>query len=345
MKILVVRLSSMGDMIHSLPAITDAWKAFPSAQIDWAIDDAYAQIPAWHPGIRRIIQSAHRSWGRSFWHSWRSGTFRNYLNELRSVHYDFAIDIQGEIKSAAITRAAKAEMRCGFDRASIHEWGAQFAYRRKSFVAKKMHSIQRMRQLMASSLGYSLPATDPDFAIDRSRLPELTLNIPRPFIVFIHSTSWASKVWPESYWQQLRSMTTKQGFTVVFPWGDEPERIRSQKIAGDDARAIVLPDLSIAEKASVIAHAHATVGLDTGLSHIAAALDIPSITLYGATEPIFIGATGRNQVHMASEFECIGCHAAQCTYPKGNGLRPSCFVDMTPDKVWNEFSTLLNAHQ
>src|SRR5262249_22000170 len=163
-----------------------------------------------------IIQSAHRSWGRRFWKSWRAGTFKQYLNELRQEHYDFAIDIQGEIKSAAITRAAKAEMRCGFDTASIHEWGAQFAYRRKWIVATNIHSIQRMRQLMASSLGYSTPTSQPDFAIDRSRLPALALTIPKPFIVFIHSTSWSSKNWPESYWQQLRAMTTKRGFTVVF---------------------------------------------------------------------------------------------------------------------------------
>ena len=141
------------------------------------------------------------------------------------------------------------------------------------------------------------------------------LQLKQPYVVFIHSTSWASKNWPEQYWRELAGRIISAGFSIVLPWGSEAERERSTRIAGSTG-SIVLPQLSISEKASIIGRAAATVGLDTGLSHIAAALDVPSVTLYGATDPNMCGTIGKNQIHLASRFECVNCHETDCGFAR-----------------------------
>lgn len=335
MRVLIVRLSSMGDLVHTLPALTDAARAIPGVRFDWVVDEAFADVPRWHGSVDRVITSAHRRWGRELFQSYRGGELSRFWKAVREQHYDAVVDVQTEIKSAVVTRIAKG-IRYGYDRKSVHEWGSQFAYERKFSVSKSQHSIQRMRQLLALSLGYSFADKDLDYGIDRSRLPALSLKIRQPFAVFIHSTSWTSKCWPLEYWHDLAGRVLSSGYAVVLPWGTQEEKLRSGKIAGNRPGAMVLPDMSISEKASVIAEAQFTLGCDTGLSHIAAALSIPSLTIYGATDPALIGATGRNQIHIVSEFECVRCHQTKCTYPKNVEPRPSCLAGMTPDFVWSK---------
>jgi heptosyltransferase-1 len=171
----------------------------------------------------------------------------------------------------------------------------------------------------------------------------MPLELPENYFVFIHSTSWTSKCWPEFYWQDLTRKAIKAGFSVVLPWGDQAERERALRIADNQSQAIVLPQLSITEKAAIINGARATVGLDTGLSHIAAALDVPSITIYGATDPLLVGAMGGHQLHFASAFECVGCHDVKCTYPGAAAFKPACLVEITPDNVWQKLEFLSRA--
>ncbi|HMF57324.1 MAG TPA: glycosyltransferase family 9 protein, partial [Pyrinomonadaceae bacterium] len=203
------------------------------------------------------------------------------------------------------------------------------------------HSIRRMRELLSLALSYSYDESEIDYGIDRKQLPAPPLALPEPFLVFIHSTSWESKNWPESYWRDLTVKATGAGFNVILPWGTQTERERSFRIANNNSRAIVLPDLSISEKASIIARAQATVGLDTGLSHIAAALDIPSITLYGATDPQLVGAVGKNQLRVASSFVCVKCHETECRYPHTAEFKPACFVELRPGRIWSELQMLV----
>ena len=177
--------------------------------------------------------------------------------------------------------------------------------------------------------------------MDPARFEPPPLELKRPYLVFIHSTSWTSKVWPDFYWQELTSKAIDAGFQVVLPWGSADEQQRSLQIAGGRKQVSVLPDLSISEKASVISRAVATVGLDTGLSHIAAGFNIPSVTIYGATDPLLVGATGKNQTHVVSHFECVRCHQVECTYDKPVAFKPACFVEVTPERVWLELQSLL----
>lgn len=330
----------MGDVVQTLPALTDAVKAIPNIRFDWALEEGYAQIPAWHTGIETVIPTALRRLRRTFRQGLKDREINSFVKKLRSVKYDFIVDLQGEFKSAMISRLARG-MRCGFDSASIHEMGAQLAYRKRFSVPKGQHSILRMRKLLAQTLGYSFVESEVDYGIDKLRLPPMPLELPKPFLVFIHSTSWDSKCWHEIYWKDLTERATKAGFSVVLPWGDESERLRSERIADNNDKVFVLPKLSIAEKASIIAASAATVGLDTGLSHIAAALDVPSVTIYGATDPLLVGSTGERQLHLVSGFECVKCHQTKCTFVTQEELKPACLLDFTPEKVWIKLQNLV----
>ncbi len=340
MHILIVRLSAMGDLVQTLPALTDAAKAFPGIRFDWVVEESFAQVPTWHPNVDQVIPAAFRRWGRKPFEAFQSGEFQSFVRQLRSRKYDLIVDEQGGLKSALASRLAIG-INAGHDGGGVHDWGAQFLYQKAVAVPKGQHSIQRMRQLLAASLGYEYDPGEVDYGIDRSRLGVTPLELPQPYLVFIHSTSWSSKVWAESYWAELARTATAAGFNVILPWGDEAERERSLRIAAVDERAIVLPSLSISEKAAIISGARATVGLDTGLSHIAAALDIPSVTIYGATDPHLVGATGENQVWLASTFECVRCHQVECTYPNSAPLKPACLVEIRPELVWEEIAALV----
>jgi heptosyltransferase I len=342
MQILLVRLSSLGDLLHSLPALTDAARALPHATFDWVCDQAFEEIPQWHTNLNFVIPVPSNPFGGGrLLAALRNRRYMEFLKKLRAKKYDLIIDLQGEWKSAIASRFAKGPL-AGYDSASIHEWGAHFFYGKKFYVAKNQHSIQRMRRLVAQVLGYSLPL-EIDYGIDAARFPDVQLQVAKPYIVFIHSTSWKSKCWPELYWQHLATEALANGFSIVLPWGTDAERDRAARIANGSDRMIVLPKLSIAEKASVIAGATATVGLDTGLSHIAAALGIPSVTLYGATDANLIGATGKNQVHMSSRFVCVNCHKANCTYPGESTMKPACFEIIRPEQVWSALTQLMTS--
>jgi heptosyltransferase I len=323
----------MGDMVHSLPAITDAAHAVPGLEMDWVVDRAFSEIPAWHSAVCTVIPSPPRRVSNL-----HSEEYKEFLRKLQSKTYDLIIDLQGHWKSALAARVAHG-ITAGYDKKSVNEWGAQFFYKNKYFVSRNQHSIKRMKELLGQSLNYSFDANLIDYGIDRTRLPANSFNWKEPYLVFIHSTSWASKCWPENYWQELVARSVQAGFSVALPWGTSAEKERAERIADNELKAIVLPELSISQKASVIAGASGTVGLDTGLSHIAAALDVPSVTLYGATDPFFIGATGKNQIHLASDFECIKCHRSTCNYPKMQ--KPACFHKMTPQIVWNSLERIL----
>lgn len=330
----------MGDVVHTMPALTDAVRARPEISFDWAVSESFAEIPAWHSHVVNVFPIDLRRWRSGLGNSKGRAEIRSIIKSFRHQPYDAIVDLQGEFKSAFVARLAKGT-RYGYDGASAREWGAHLAYSKQYAVPKGAHSMTRMRRLLSQALDYSYePAID--YGIRRDRLPASLLKTQRPYVVFIHSTSWESKNWPEEYWRSLGERVSAAGFSVVLPWGNEEERERSRRIAGDDANTVVLPQLTISEKASIIAGASATVGLDTGLSHIAAALGVPSVTLYGATDPNLCGTVGERQLQIKSDFECVGCHETFCSFEK-SAFKPACFENLNPSKVWQRLEQLLSA--
>jgi len=341
MRVLIVRLSAMGDLVQTLPALTDAAAARPDIKFDWVVDEAFADVPRMHPAVERVITSALRRWGRGWRSAFAGGEVQAFLRELRRENYDLIIDVQGNFKSALAGLLARGT-RAGYVGRDAHEWGAHLTYARKHIVPKGQHSLIRMRQLMAAVLGYEYDASRVvDYGIDVSRLPEVHLEIAAPYLVVVHSTSWSSKNWPADHVARVIELARSDGYSIVLPWGSEDERRRSVELAGGDPGVVVLPQMSIAEKAVVISRAAGTVGLDTGLSHISAALGVPSVTLYGPTDPALVGAVGDRQEYVVPDFRCLYCHKEVCRLDGVRRELPQCLDRVTAAEVWHRLKGIL----
>jgi heptosyltransferase-1 len=283
--------SSLGDVIHMLPAITDAARAIPSLNVDWLVEEPFAPIPAWHPAVQNIISIAMRRWNKNLglqttWHEIKAAR-----QTLRQKNYDLIVDSQGLLKSAIWARMAKGD-RVGYDRQSIREPLASLFYDKGHKVSRQLHAIERNRQLMALALGYPLPSSGPDYGLHglQSRLPPPTVRLPEQSIVALHGTSRDDKLWPVEGWITLANTLQTNHHTLVLPWGNDAEHQRAQHIAQHTSNAMVLPKLGLDDLASVLCQAQAVVGVDTGLLHLAAALGKPGLALYTATQPRLTGA-------------------------------------------------------
>ena len=349
MRVLLIKTSSLGDVIHSLPALTDAQRAIPGIRFDWVVEEGFAEIPTWHPAVDRVIPVALRRWRRNLWQTWRSGEWQQFKARLAERDYDLVLDAQGLVKSAFLTRYARGPV-AGLDRASAREPLASRFYDRGCSVPWGMHAVERLRQLFAQALGYPLPAETGDYALDRQRL--LAGRRAEPYLLLLHGTTWTTKHWPERYWRELAERLGAQGWAIRLPWGNAEEKARAERIAAGLAHVTVLPKLNLAGVAAELAGARACVAVDTGLGHLAAALDVPTISLYGPTNPGFTGAYGRGQIHLASDFPCAPCLKKTCAYQPSAEDRqrfdlateqPLCFTRLDPARIAAELAALLPA--
>jgi len=290
-------MSSLGDVIHTLPGLTDAARAIPGIRFDWVVEEAFAEIPGWHPAVDRVIPIALRRWRKRPVQSFGGPEWRRYKAALHKKHYDAVIDAQGLLKSAFIARLVKAP-RYGMDKASARERLASHAYHHRINVPLELHAVERIRTLFARSLKYPLPGERGDYGV-RAGLARDAQKKPEG-LLFFHGTARAEKLWPESHWVQLAGLVAAQGYQVWLPWGSERERERAVRIASADGQAEVLPRLDLLGLASMLMDVAGAVAVDTGLAHLSAALDVPTVSLYGPTNTALIGAYGRNQVHIQS---------------------------------------------
>jgi len=328
-RVLLIKTSSLGDVVHTLPALSDAQRAIPGIQFDWVVEEGFAEIPAWHPAVAQVIPVAIRRWRKNLLQTLRSGEWRRFKARLRETRYDLVIDAQGLLKSAWLTRYVKAPV-AGLDRDSAREPLASRFYDRRYAVPRDQHALERVRQLFAQALGYALPQGIGDYGLDRAQLASPGEE---PYLLFLHGTTWPSKHWPEAYWRELAERMSAFGWAIRLPWGNTEEKARAERIAEGVAGASVLPRLNLGGVAKVVAGARACVAVDTGLGHLAAALDVPSISLYGPTLPGRVGAYGRSQVHLCASGPDAG---------KGDRVKP-CFDDLLPERVANELKALLRS--
>lgn len=313
MKILIVKTSSLGDVIHMLPAVTDAARAMPGVQVDWLVEESFAAIPAWHPAVQHVLPIAMRRWKKHWtqWATWRE--MAAVRHQLQTTHYDRVIDTQGLLKSALWTRVAQGP-RCGYNAQSAREPLAAHFYDQHVDVSRELHAIERNRRLLAQALGYALDQPAPDYGLARlaQRLPALDLALPERFVLGLHGTSRADKEWPVAHWIQLAQAVGQVGQSLVLPWGNAAEHRRALFIAAAVPSSVVLPRLGLDALAVITERATAVVGVDTGLMHLAAALGKPGLALYTATRPALTGVVpDRHSVQALTNRETATALSAQ----------------------------------
>lgn len=297
MRVLIIKMSSMGDIIHTLPAVTEATQAISNIQFDWIVEEAFTEIPKWHNQVQQIIPISLRRWRKNIWQAAQSGEIKQFYKQLRDQEYDIVLDAQGSIKSA-ITACLSRGCRLGMDKHSVRESLAHLAYQQTFSVPWQQHAIDRLRQLFAKALKYPLPETLPDYGINKENLKQTKIGLPKDYLIFIPNASCSSKHWPNHSWSLLIEEVTRQGVSIFIPWGSESERKNAKVLAKKNPLVQVLPYLSLNEIAAVLNKAKAVVAVDTGLSHLSAALKIPTIVLYGPTNAALIGTIGPSQYHI-----------------------------------------------
>lgn len=309
MRLLLVKTSSIGDVVHTFPAVTDAVRARPGLRVDWVVEEAMADLVALHPAVDRVLPVALRRWRKAPLAAWRSDEIGRFRRALAAERYDLALDAQGLMKSALLTRLVDAP-RHGLDRASAREPMAALAYRHLHGVPRDLHAVERVRRLFAQALDYPRPETPPDYGLDRDRL--LGAAPAERYVAFLHGTAWKTKQWPVARWRELAAELGAAGRAVWLPFAGAEDRARAAAIAEGFAhvRPVETPDLMAA--ARLVAGAEAAVAVDTGLAHLAAAFAVPTLALYGPTSTRLTGTVGRGQRHRVADMPCAPCRKRVC---------------------------------
>lgn len=288
-RVLFVKLSSLGDVIHHLPAVSDLRARRPEIAIDWAVEEAYAPLVRMHDGVSRAIALALRRVRSSLLDGTAWGALAEARATLRATPYDWIVDSQGLLKSVAVGRLACGPL-FGFDRTSVRERAAARFYDQTLAVPRSLHAVERNRRLVGAVFGYD-PTQPPDYGL---RVPgPAPAWAPRArYVVALHASSRRDKRWPDDRWAALAARLLAKSISVVFPGGSAAERAEATRLAQACPGASVAPVMALPEAAALLAGASAVVGVDTGLTHLAVALGTPTVGIYVATEPGLTGLCG-----------------------------------------------------
>ena len=286
--ILFIKTSSLGDVIHQMPALTEARRHLPEARFSWLVEEAFAPLVRLHPAVAEIIPVATRRWRHAFY---EAATFRDMADSARAIRahaYDRIVDTQGLFRTALMAKVAHGR-RHGYDAESIRERAAALLYDVRHRVARDLHAVARNRVLTGLALGYE-PDGAVDFGLDRSKLAEATTQ---SYGIFLHATARPEKEWPQEHWIALGRALRGRAGTLLLPWGDERERERATHIAAALGHAHVPERQPLDRVASLIAGAAFVIGVDTGLLHLAAALHVPLVAIFAGSEPGLTGPVGQ----------------------------------------------------
>lgn len=287
--ILIIKTSSLGDVVHQMPAIVDAVHACPQLRVTWLVEESFAPLVRLHPSVADIIPVATRRWRSQLGAgvTWRE--IAKFRARLRERSFDKVIDTQGLIRSAIMARVARGE-RHGYDGRSIREPLAARFYDVRHAVGRDLHAVTRNRILTGLSLGYP-PSHDVDYGL----LPFMRTG-GQPYAVLLHGTSRHSKTWRAEDWIETGRWLSANGLQTVLPWGTEAERLLSERLSGDIAGSRVQPRQSLDLTAQVIGNAALVIGVDTGLMHLAAAYRVPLVGIYVSTDPGLTGPVGSGRM-------------------------------------------------
>jgi heptosyltransferase I len=295
MRVLLIKMSSLGDVVHALAPVTDAARAKPGITFDWVVEEAYQDIPKWHSSVSRVIVAPLRRWRKSPIKTIRSGEWNAFRTELRREKYDLVLDAQGLLKSAFVGRQAPAPL-VGRSMRTAREPAAALFYKRRIPIDLQRTEVEQIRELFAKALDYPSPNAPADFGIERT---QFAISVPQRYALLLHGAAWETKLWPEDRWIAVGKNIKAAGLNVLLPWGSDHERERAERIASTIG-GTVLPKIPIAELARTIANAEFVVGLDTGLTHIAVAFGVPTLTIYGPSIPVYESVARGELINLCS---------------------------------------------
>jgi len=339
----------LGDILHQFPAISDLRRHFPEAEIHWLVEPAFAEVVGWHSAVGKVITVPLRAYKKTWWKI--PALLSNLKKQLQAENYDIVLDAQGLFKSALLARLAGVKV-FGFASASAREPLAALLYKTTAEVPDGLHIIEKNRQLLAKIFGTDTSQAD-DYGLDEFRQKRMQVEIPgtiknitdHPYVVLLHGTTWNSKYWPENSWLELIRLFTQQGWCCLLPHGNEVERLRANRlqVAGGEL-AKVLPKVSLTELMDVLLHARAFVSVESGIGHLAAALDVPGIMLHGPTDPGYSGILGKACLHITSGIYCSPCFKRDCPRLQSSQETPPCQQEIRPLQVHRQCLALISSN-
>lgn len=315
MRLLFVKLSSMGDIFHSYFALSDFRAQYPNAQLDWLVDDQFSELARWHKAVDTVYTVPLRAYKKKPTAGAKQ-SLKNAISELRPLNYDLILDAQGLLKSALLARKANGPI-AGYHFSSCREPLASLFYKRRYSISKSLHAITRTRQLMALSNGYQKQlASLPNMGLPVTNWDKPKVA-PKRFGIIFPGTSWPTKHWVDEHWKILVQKLASSNFPIMIGWGTQGEYSRSLYIAAENPNVIVPPQcLSLTEMAQWIAHSSWVIGVDTGFTHLASTMNKPVIGLFGPTSSEQTGVLGENSHNIDTELPCRPCRKKHCRLSK-----------------------------
>ncbi len=288
MKILLIRVSSLGDVLHNMPIVDDLLRHFPDAQIDWVVEEAYVDLVKLNPGVRQIFAFALRRWRKSLFTSQTRQEIKHFFTQLREQEYDLVLDTQGLLKTGIIMGMARIRStgkKIGLangTEGSGYEGISRIFHTDSVAVDRRTHAVLRGRLVAAYAGGYTVD-TPASFGLNKlytESQPRPAWMPSKPYAVFFHGTAGASKKWPQDHWVQLAASLQSSDLAILLPWGSAAEKVEAEQMASRIPDAITLPKLSMQDAIVLAQTARIAIGVDTGLTHIAAAYETPTIEIY-----------------------------------------------------------------
>lgn len=348
MKVLIVKISALGDVIHALPTLAWLKSAHPEMEIDWLVEEGFAPLLEGHPLLRKVHRLSFKRWRRLGWFETLRGV-RQVLHVLRREKYDVVLDLQGNSKSALFTLLANAPKRFGFGRKEAREWPNLLSTTHKVNLSAADHHISERSLAIARAAfpeGRTAPPAGPMHVLPEAaeavsrQLAELGLDL-RPLVILQYGTTWTTKLWPLDSWQELtRRLCDEDGLQPVLIWGNESERQACVMICqASNRRAIIWPRGTLTELVALLQRADLVVGGDTGPVHIAAAVDTPTVSLFRVTDATRNGPRGERHIRLQSPLECAPCLRKECT------RNDECGHSISVTKVLSAIRSLLGTRE